>query len=82
MERFIIRQSTGDSQGKSWEHTFKLVHSPHALVTVEADLGSHISRDGTSAVSETETLAHGEVLIDTDCSMKMLSDAYDERDIS
>jgi hypothetical protein len=28
MERFIIRQSTEDSQGKSREHSFKLVHSP------------------------------------------------------
>ncbi len=28
MERFIIGQSTGDSQDKSREHSFKLVHSP------------------------------------------------------
>jgi hypothetical protein len=47
----------------------------HALVAVEADLGSHISRDGTSTNSKTETLARDEVLIDIDCSMKRLSDA-------
>ncbi len=28
MERFIIGQSTGDSEGKFREHSFKLVHSP------------------------------------------------------
>jgi hypothetical protein len=31
---------------------------------------------------EAEILARDEVLIDTDGSMKRLSDAYDERDIS
>ena len=28
MERFIIGQSTGDSQGKSRDHSLKLEHSP------------------------------------------------------